>query len=179
MSRKEILSSAAAIVVAAAVLLVARLALGGVIQSRSAAEAQAMMETILPGSTTFQSEAYSGEDENITAVWAGETGYVVETVVDGYAGEIRVWTGVDTSGRVTGLVVRDMSETWGLGREALTDTRWLGQFVQTNGNAEVGANVDAITGATVTSKAVAKAVNSAAAFVTGADVSTGATEWGG
>ena len=40
-------------------------------------------------------------------------------------------------------------------------------------------NVDALTGATVTSKAVVKAVNSASAFVTGADVSSSATEWGG
>ena len=43
----------------------------------------------------------------------------------------------------------------------------------------IGENMDAITGATVTSRAVANAVNSASAFVTGADVSSGATEWGG
>ena len=39
--------------------------------------------------------------------------------------------------------------------------------------------VDAITGATVTSKAIARCVNSAIAYVTGADVSSGATSWGG
>ena len=43
----------------------------------------------------------------------------------------------------------------------------------------VGENVDGVTGATVTSKGVVKAVNSAKAFVTGADVSSSATEWGG
>ena len=47
------------------------------------------------------------------------------------------------------------------------------------GELAVGDNVDALTGATVTSKAVVKAVNSASAFVTGADVSSSATEWGG
>ena len=47
------------------------------------------------------------------------------------------------------------------------------------GEKAVGDNVDALTGATVTSKAVVKAVNSASAFVTGADVSSSATEWGG
>ena len=39
--------------------------------------------------------------------------------------------------------------------------------------------VDGITGATVTSKAVAKSVNSAVAYVTGADVASSATTWGG
>ena len=39
--------------------------------------------------------------------------------------------------------------------------------------------VDGITGATVTSKAIAKSVNSAVGFVTGADVATSATTWGG
>jgi len=40
-------------------------------------------------------------------------------------------------------------------------------------------DVDAITGATVTSKAIVRSVNSAVSYVTGADVSSGATSWGG
>ena len=99
--------------------------------------------------------------------------------MDGYAGPIRQWTGVDSNGHVTGLVVRDMEETFGLGRNALTDIDFLVQFVRTSGEAEVGGGVDAITGATVTSRAVARGVSSACAYVTGADVSTSATEWGG
>jgi len=51
--------------------------------------------------------------------------------------------------------------------------------LNTSGEAEVGTNVDAISGATVTSKAVARSINSAVAYVTGADVSSAATEWGG
>ena len=87
--------------------------------------------------------------------------------------------GVSNDGTVTGLVVRQMDETWGLGRRALTDHEFLAQFLNTSGEAQVGSNVDALTGATVTSKAVARCVNSAVAFVTGADVSSGATSWGG
>ena len=67
----------------------------------------------------------------------------------------------------------------GLGAKALTDHRFLSQMLNTSGEAEVGTNVDAISGATVTSKAVVRSVNSAVAFVTGADVSSGATSWGG
>ena len=47
------------------------------------------------------------------------------------------------------------------------------------GDAEIGTNVDAISGATVTSKAIARSVNSAVGFVTGADTSSAATSWGG
>ena len=138
-----------------------------------------MMQTILPGSTTFTKEAYAGEDENIRSVHKGETGFVVETAVYGYAGDITMLVGVSNEGTVTGLVVRDLSETHTLGREILTDHEYLAQYLNTAGEAEVGVNVDAVSGATVTSKAVTRSVNSAIAYVTGADVSSGATEWGG
>ena len=72
-----------------------------------------------------------------------------------------------------------MEETYGLGREALTDWEFLAQFLNTTGDAEIGVGMDALTGATVTSRAIARGVNSAVGFVTGADVSSGATSWGG
>ena len=40
-------------------------------------------------------------------------------------------------------------------------------------------SVDGITGATVSSKAVVRCVNSAVAYVTGADAVSSATTWGG
>ena len=104
---------------------------------------------------------------------------MVETCTDGYAGEVVLLVGVDNDGTVTGLTVRQMEETWGLGARALTDADFLIQFLGTDGTAEVGGNVDAITGATVTSKAVTRGVNAAVGFVTGADTSSSATTWGG
>ena len=148
-------------------------------QANMEKELQAKMETLLPGSTTFTPEEYTGEDENITCVYKGETGYVIGTTTNGYAGPIVMLIGVHSDGYVTGLQVRKMEETYGLGAEALTDWEFLAQFLRTEGDAEVGTNVDALTGATVTSKAIARSVNSAVAFVTGADVSSGATSWGG
>ena len=111
-----------------------------------------------------------------------------------------MFIGVNNDGKVTGLVVRDLSETFGLGKEALTDHEFLKQFLNSEGSFEVvtgapdafsGATgtvtettgdtveVDALTGATVTSKAIVRAVNSAVAYVTGADVASSATTWGG
>ena len=156
------------------------------------------MKTILPGSENFVVEPYSGEDANIVSVHKGETGYVIETCTYGYAGEITVLVAVSTEGKVTGLVVRDQSETVGLGAKALYDHEFLAQFLNGSGTFAIGTPgadafsgatgeeatgeeiyVDAITGATVTSKAIARCVNSAVAYVTGADVSSGATSWGG
>ena len=156
------------------------------------------MKTLLPGSENFVVEPYSGEDANILSVHRGETGYVIETQTYGYAGNITMLIAVSTEGKVVGLVVRDQSETLGLGAKALRDHEFRAQFLNGSGTFAIGAPgadafsgatgeaatgeetyVDAITGATVTSKAIARCVNSASAYVTGADVSSGATSWGG
>ena len=168
-----------------ALLLAAVLLLGiynltlGVRETNRRAELQSKMETLLPGSTTFTEETYTGEDVNIAFTYKGETGYVVGTTTAGYAGTINMLIGVSNDGYVTGLQVRQMEETFGLGAEALTDWEFLAQFLETEGDATVGENIDAISGATVTSKAIARSVNSAVAFVTGSDVDSGATSWGG
>lgn len=175
---KELLRPVAAIALSALVLLGAAAALRPAAERNRAAEREAMMARLLPGGSGFVPEEYTGEDENIRAVYGADAGYVIETVTAGYAGDVTLLVGVGKDGGVTGVVVRDLHETYGLGREALIDTAFLGQFLGTAGEASVGKDIEALTGATVTSKAIAKGVNSAAAFVTGADVSSSATEWG-
>lgn len=138
-----------------------------------------LMQTLLPDSGEFTEEAYDGEDDVIRAVYKAENGYVIETATKGYVDEIVMLVGVSNEGSVTGVVVRELHETVGLGAGALTDWQFLSQFLNTKGDAEIGKDVDAITGATVTSKAIARCVNSAVGFVTGADVDSGATSWGG
>lgn len=137
-----------------------------------------MLATLLPDSENFEQEAYDGEDEAITAVYKGDNGFVIETTTYGYAGDVVLLVGVDSEGTVTGLVVRELSETYGLGKNALSNMEFLSQFLGTSGDVEVGTNVDAMSGATVTSKAVARGVNAAVAYVTGADTTSSATTWG-
>ena len=198
---KKILMPIVAIALACAILLGAYNGLLGVRQARSAAELTAKMQTILRGSQEFVPEEYTGEDTNIRAVYKGETGYVVETVTYGYAGNITMLIGVSNEGKVTGLQIRQMQETHGLGAQALADWEFLAQFLNTSGNVTIATSgadafatatvkpaegeaveedyVDGISGATVTSKAIARSVNSAVGFVTGADVATTATKWEG
>ena len=158
-----------------------------------------LMQTLLPGSEQFTLEPYSGEDTNIRSVHKAENGFVIETVTHGYADEMTLLVAVNNDGKVVGLVVREAHETIGLGSKALTDHVFLSQFLNKSGTFAVSANeadafsgatataepegetvdVDAITGATVTSKAVVRCVNSAVAYVTGADAVSSATTWGG
>lgn len=195
--KKEYTIPALTLVLCVIVVLAAALGLNGFANERAAQTHQKMMETLLPGSTQFTAEPYSGEDSNIVSVHKGETGYVIETTTYGYVSDIAMLIGVANDGKITGLVVADAHETPGLGNNALTDTDFLAQFlnksgefsVKTNGadafsgaTGEVSADameVDALTGATVTSKAVIRCVNSAIGYVTGADVVSSATSWGG
>ena len=176
---KSMLKPIIAIAVVALILFGSVKGLAGIAAANENKEMNEMMATILPGNTTFTWEEYDGEDTAIQAVYKGETGFVIQTSAYGYAGDIVMLVGVSNEGTVTGLVVRDLSETYGLGANALTDTAYLSQYLETAGDAEIGNNIDAITGATVTSKAVTRAVNSAVAYVTGADTTSSATTWGG
>ena len=188
------------ILVCALVLFGASFALQGTAAKKAQEEHLWLMQTLLPGSESFVVEPYSGDDANIRSVHKAENGFIVETVTYGYADNIRMLTAVNNDGKVTGLVVLEAHETMGLGSKALTDHVFLKQFLNNSGSFEVatqGADafsgatgsadagtgeaveVDGITGATVTSKAIARSVSSAVGFVTGADVASSATTWGG
>lgn len=102
-------------------------------------------------------------------------GYVVVTSAKGYGGNVEVMTGVTVDGKVTGISILSHSETPGLGAKAKTDDGWRAQFVDkimdiTVSKDQAGDNsIDAITGATITSKAVVAAVNEAIALATGGE----------
>lgn len=189
-----------ALILAAALLLGLCVGLDGMAVRNAKQYHLKLMQTLLPGATEFTLEPYAGEDAAIRSVHKSDIGFVVETVTYGYAGEITMLVGVNNAGKVTGLVVSKAHETFGLGGKALTDHVFLSQFLNKSGSFEVATagadafsgataeaapaegeavSVDAITGATVTSKAVARCVNSAVAYVTGADAVTEATSWGG
>ena len=179
MNWKQIWKPLLVLVVAFGILLGLSAVLEPVAEAKQLEHDQMVMGYLLMGSETFAEEPYTGEDTAITAVYKGETGYVVETTVDGYAAPMVLWVGVKNDGYVTGITVRDLDETPGLGWKTASDVDFLLQFLRSTGESAVGEDIDAVTGATVSSKAVTKAVNAAVGFVTGADVSSGATEWGG
>ncbi len=185
------------ILLSAIVLFGAAFGFNAIGTARAQADHLYIMQTLLPGSEHFTLEPYSGEDTNILSVHKAEQGFVIEAQTQGYADAIRMLIGVSKDGRVTGLVVLESHETFGLGSMILTDHAFLSQFLNGDGSFTIGAAdsfssatgdgettgdeiaVDGISGATVSSKAVVRCVNSAIAYVTGADIDSGATSWGG
>ncbi|MBE6783837.1 MAG: RnfABCDGE type electron transport complex subunit G [Ruminococcaceae bacterium] len=91
-------------------------------------------------------------------------GYVFTTSSKGYGGEIKVMTGIDKDGKVTGMDILSIAETAGLGMNAKKD-EFKNQYKDNTGIFTVVKNgageneIQALTGATITSQAVTDAVN--------------------
>lgn len=91
-------------------------------------------------------------------------GYVFTSSAKGYGGAIGVMVGLDTEGVITGIEILSHGETPGLGANATSDG-FKSKFVGKSGeltvdkNSNDGQNIQAITAATITSKAVTSAVN--------------------
>ena len=116
-------------------------------------------------------ELPGSEDAVIYRVYAGETPVAALFVVsarDGYAGAIRLLVGIDTDGSITGIHVLAHRETPGLGdRVETSKSDWVKQFGgRSLGDPRVGAwkikrdggEFDQLTGASVTPRAIVKAV---------------------
>ena len=102
--------------------------------------------------------------EYITGVYralegAACAGYVYELESRGYGGTIYLCVGVSAEGQVTGVSVSAHSETKGLGTDA--GARFTGSFAGSPAMAGAAMDVDAMTGATVSSNAVKNAVDEA------------------
>ncbi|WP_421274406.1 electron transport complex subunit RsxG [Aeromonas taiwanensis] len=119
------------------------------------------------------SREYLGSDEPMplyTATLKGvHTGYALETVApDGYSGAIRMVVSTDAKGAISAVRVLTHKETPGLGDKIeLKKSNWIDSFVGRTLNAENeaswavkkdGGEFDAFTGATITPRAVVKAV---------------------
>lgn len=99
-------------------------------------------------------------------------GYALKIVASGSQGNIEMMVGVDGEGTVTGVSIVDNSETAGIGSKVMANDALasgvgvLDQFQgksAADGVLTVGTNVDAITGATVSTKGVTAGVNTALA----------------
>lgn len=99
-----------------------------------------------------------------------ELGMVFTTTAKSYGGEILVMTGVDMDGKVSGVELLSINDTAGLGMNA-TKPEFRNQFlglvngikVMKNSSSPDNNEITALTGATITSQAVADAVNAALA----------------
>ena len=121
------------------------------------------MQEVLPADDYTEVE-YTGDEANVATVYqAGDQGYVIEVTPSGFGGTIDMVVGVGLDGAVTGVSIINMSETSGLGANASKDS-FRNQYVGKTGELAVskdGGEIDALTGATITSRAVTTGVNTA------------------
>ncbi|MDD5953278.1 MAG: RnfABCDGE type electron transport complex subunit G [Oscillospiraceae bacterium] len=116
-----------------------------------------------------QTISVNGSDYNyyVAQTSGKDVGYAFITTGSGYGGKIKIVTGVDLEGTVTGIYTLDISnETPGLGQNASQD-KFKGQFTgikASDGEVKVskdGGTIEAMSGATITSRAVSSAVDTA------------------
>ena len=117
--------------------------------------------------------AHSGKvTEGYTVTVGGEAaGYAFKVVAGGSQGDIEMIVGVDADNAVTGVSVVNHKETSGIGTKVMGDepttsgTGALTQFIGKSGAGSlvVKSNIDAVSGATVSTKGVTKGVNAALA----------------
>lgn len=154
---------------------VAGLALGltnmvtaGAIEEQQIKAAQAARKAVLPAAAAFteattpegMKDAFAGYDAGGALV--GKTGTIV---TKGYGGEIEITVGIDQNGAVTGVSIGGSSfaETAGLGARA-KEPWFAEQFIGKASPVAIvkdGGQLDAITSATITSRAATNAVDDA------------------
>lgn len=131
--------------------------------------ARAISAVLESGETAQEVPFDASANPLVTKVYANEFGYAVQVAPAGFGGSIDMMVGVDKTGAVTGISIISHTETAGLGAVAADKTAkgeaFREQFAGLSGELAVGDQIDAISGATITSKAVTQGVNAALALV--------------
>ncbi|MCE5343028.1 MAG: FMN-binding protein [Eubacteriales bacterium] len=140
----------------------------GPIAATSAKAADEARKAVLSEAEDFEPLTH---DDTVDSLYRGlksgaTVGYTATVTVSGYGGPVEVTVGLDANGVLTGLNVggSKFAETAGLGAKA-KEPAFTDQFIGKQTPVTLKKDVDAISGATITSTAVTKGVNAAAAAV--------------
>lgn len=172
LSRKELLSPVLALllicITATALLAWTNSITAAQIAETEREKAIASRRTVMPTAVSFDDEL--SYDALLYCVARDADGNVIGRVytadAKGYGGMLSVMIGIDADGCITGIEILTHGETPGLGANS-TKPAFKSRFVGKSGTLIVsktsndGENVQAITAATITSKAVTSAVNAA------------------
>ncbi|MBS4535950.1 RnfABCDGE type electron transport complex subunit G [Clostridium sp. D2Q-14] len=143
-----------------------------VIEEVEMEKSQEARAEVLPEADEFQIVELDDVPAGITEVYEGLVGdeivgFAIKTATVGYGGNVEVITGISSEGEITGMKVVGHEETPGLGANATT-AEFQDQYKGKSAESEIGVvkstpsnenDIQAITGATITSDAVTKGVN--------------------
>ena len=159
-----------------AICAVVALALAGVnaITAKKIAEnkeqkTKEALQQVLPGAAVFEEISFTDASGLVTKVYQDfAVGYAVEVAPNGFGGAITMMVGVSSEGKVLGISIISHAETPGLGAVAAAGTdkgvAFREQFKGLISGITIGDGenqIDALSGATISSKAVADGVNAA------------------
>ena len=126
------------------------------------------IEVVLPGGYETEITDFTDNTGLVSKVYKGQNGYAVEVTPSGFDNTITMMVGISLDGKVLGISVISHTETAGLGAVAAANNAagkaFRDQFIGQSGQVQVskdGGTIDAITGATVTSRAICNGVNAA------------------
>ena len=129
---------------------------------------QDALAVVLPEAGTLQKVDITGDAGIISEVYTDGENYAVKVLPSGFAGTITMMVGI-ADGKVTGISVISHTETPGLGAVAAAQNAkgeaFRSQFVGQEGTLSIGNQIDAMSGATITSTAVVTGVNAALSYV--------------
>lgn len=136
-----------------------------VIQERALREKAEAVEHLFGNDITI--EKYMGElyspvvEILLVSDKSGESfiGYCVSAQPKGYGGKIEMLIALNAAKKITGIDILEISETIGIGSQ-VDDNSFLSQFIDKSGNIDI-KNIDTISGATISSKAVLNGINKA------------------
>lgn len=157
--------------ISAGILACVNSATAPIISANAKAKREAAMSKVLPDAVAFEKVEYSDDNSSVIEVYSAEdVGYVILCEPKGYAGAISLVVGVNNDLTVNSIDITSQSETPGLGANCVNDSfkqQYSGKtkdikIVKSN---PAGNQIDALSSATVTTKAVTKGVNDALAAV--------------
>ncbi|MCM8781536.1 MAG: RnfABCDGE type electron transport complex subunit G [Candidatus Omnitrophica bacterium] len=136
------------------------------IEERLRQEEQEALRQIIPEADFFNEKTVDKIDYFDALKRNNLIGYGIKITTNGYNGFIRLIVGIDLNGVIKGIRVIEHRETPGLGarineiKPGEKDAWFLRQFIGKSARTiEIRKDIDAVTGATISSKAVADAVN--------------------
>ena len=167
MSKKTNASVAKPIIVLVSTCAVTGLLLGGAheltkptIEHNREVAAQEMYKELIPEAEGF--ETCENTHEGVTACMKakGGHGYVIVAQEKGYGGPVPMAVAFDQQGKISSVKALQNNETPGLGTK-VAEASFVDQFAGKEAQAMELSDVDAITGATISSKAALGSINDA------------------
>ena len=129
---------------------------------------QDALALVLPDAGNLQKQELTADAGIVSEVYTDGQSYAVKVLPSGFDGTITMMVGI-ADGKVTGISVISHTETPGLGAVAAAQNAkgeaFRSQFVGQEGTLSIGNQIDAMSGATITSTAVVTGVNAALNYV--------------